>query len=104
MQGNLETVSNNTVELVGTYGGDLTHALSAWTSTSRDTPQEKLERIPQLLKFLAEHGHHTPFEKSTLHFLVRADTASHIHKLKHRIGVSINGESPRYKEVETSHY
>ena len=27
---------NNTVELLGFYGGDQTHAISAWTSTSRD--------------------------------------------------------------------
>ena len=92
--------NNNKVELVGYYGGDLTHALSAWTSTSRELNEEKQERIPGLLKFLAENGHNTPFEKSSLHFLVTCDTASHIHLLKHRIGVSINGESARYKELK----
>ena len=89
---------NNSVELLGHYGGDKTHAMSAWTSTSRDYETKKT-RMPALLKRLAEDGHHTPFEKSTLHFLVRCDTASHIHLLKHRIGVSINGESARYKEL-----
>ena len=49
---------------------------------------------------LAKDGHHTPFEKSSLHFLVDTDIASHIHLLKHRIGVSINGESARYKELK----
>jgi thymidylate synthase (FAD) len=49
---------------------------------------------------LADNGHHTPFEKSTLHFLVTCDQASHIHLLKHRIGVSINAESARYKELK----
>jgi len=48
---------------------------------------------------LADQGHHTPFEKSSLHFLVTVDQATHIHLLKHRIGVSINGESARYKEL-----
>lgn len=90
----------NTVELIGHYGSDLTHACSAWTSTSRELTPEKLERIPALLKMLADAGHHTPFEKSMLHFLVRVDTATHIHLLKHRIGVSINGESARYKELK----
>ena len=32
---------NNHVELVGTYGGDETHCLSAWTSTSRELTDEK---------------------------------------------------------------
>lgn len=90
----------NTVELIGHYGSDLTHACSAWTSTSRELTPEKMERVPALLKMLADAGHHTPFEKSMLHFLVRVDTATHIHLLKHRIGVSINGESARYKELK----
>jgi thymidylate synthase ThyX len=91
---------NNSVELIGHYGDDLTHALSAWTSTSRDITEEKRSRIGSLLEMLASEGHHTPFEKSTLHFLVTVDQATHIHLLKHRIGVSINGESARYKELK----
>lgn len=94
----------NTVELIGYYGSDEIHACSAWTSTSRDVTEEKRERIPKLLKMLAEAGHHTPFEKSSLHFLVNCDIASHIHLIKHRIGVSINGESARYKELKEDKY
>lgn len=93
-------MNKNTVELIGYYGNDLTHAMSAWTSTSRDLTEEKLERVPKLLKMLASEGHHTPFEKSHLHFLVNVDQATHIHLLKHRIGVPINGESARYKELK----
>lgn len=95
---------NNKIELLGYYGSDQVHACSAWTSTSRNLSDEKLERIPKLLKMLADAGHHTPFEKSSLHFLVDTDIASHIHLLKHRIGVSINGESARYKEIKEDKY
>ena len=91
---------NNTVELLGFYGSDEVHAQSAWTSTSRELTEEKVERIPGLLNMLAKEGHHSPFEKSSLHFLVNVDQATHIHLLKHRIGVSINGESARYKELK----
>lgn len=90
----------NTVELIGYYGDDKVHASSAWTSTSREITPEKEARIPALLQMLASEGHHTPFEKSSLHFLVNVDQATHIHLLKHRIGVSINGESARYKELK----
>lgn len=90
----------NTVELVGTYGSDETHALSAWTSTSRDLTDEKRGRMGKLLGMLGRDGHHTPFEKSSQHFLVTTDIATHIHILKHRIGVSFNGESARYKELK----
>jgi len=91
---------SNKVELLGHYGSDLIHAQSAWTSTSRDLTEEKIGRVDKLLTMLASEGHHTPFEKSGLHFLVTVDQATHIHLLKHRIGVSINGESARYKELK----
>jgi thymidylate synthase (FAD) len=91
---------NNKVELLGYYGSDTVHAQSAWTSTSRDLTEDKINRVGKLLKMLASEGHHTPFEKSSLHFLVTVDQATHIHLLKHRIGVSINGESARYKELK----
>jgi thymidylate synthase (FAD) len=91
---------SNSVELLGHYGSDTVHAQSAWTSTSRDLTEDKLARVDKLLKMLASEGHHTPFEKSGLHFLVNVDQATHIHLLKHRVGVSINGESARYKELK----
>jgi len=90
----------NKVELLGHYGGDLTHAQSAWTSTFRDIDEAKMTRMPSLLKMLAVSGHETPFEKSSLHFLVTTEIASHIHIIKHRIGTSVNGESSRYKELK----
>lgn len=100
--------NKNTVELLGYYGGDLTHACSAWTSTSRELDEEKLKRIPALLETLAKgsdgNSHGTPFEKSALHFLVTTDIASHIHIIKHRIAVPVNAESARYKELKEDKY
>jgi flavin-dependent thymidylate synthase len=95
---------DNKVELVGYYGGDEAHAMSAWTSTSRDLTEEKRTRIPSLLKMLAENGHETPFEKSSISFLVTTDIATHIQLCKHRIGLSINAESARYKELKDDKY
>jgi flavin-dependent thymidylate synthase len=95
---------SNSVELIGYYGSDTTHALSAWTSTSRELTDEKRNRIPQLLKMLAENEHHSVFEKSSLHFLVTTDVSSHIHLIKHRVGVSVNAESARYKELKDDKY
>lgn len=90
---------HNSVELIGWYGGDEVNACSAWTSTSRELTDEKRDRVPKLLKMLAENGHETPFEKSCVHFLVNTEIASHIHLLKHRIS-SLNAESARYKELK----
>ena len=60
-------------------------------------------RASDHLEFLCHHETQealTPFEKSSQHFLVTTDIATHIHILKHRIGVSVNGESARYKELK----
>jgi len=104
---------------MGYYGGDYTHALNAWQSTGHeygteletldidqrlprlfaDTVPHKKKSYSELLTMLAKDGHHTPFEASTLQFQVTADIASHIHCIKHRIGVSINAESARYKRL-----
>jgi flavin-dependent thymidylate synthase len=94
----------NEVELLGHYGSDEVIAQSAWTSTSREMTEGKCERIGKLLHMLASQGHHTPFEKTGLHFLVTTDIATHIQLLKHRIGVSINAESARYKELKEDKY
>jgi thymidylate synthase ThyX len=98
----LESTLANSVELLGFYGSDETHALSAWTSTSRDLPEEKRKRIGPLLTQLAKDGHLTPFEKSSLHFLVTSDIASHIHLLKHRIGVSCLAGSTSIQFLNTN--
>lgn len=110
----------NKVILLGYYGGDKTHALSAWQSTNialddfecnedinsriqilySETVKGKKRSTEDLLKMLASQSHHSPFEKSTLHFQICADIATHIHCLKHRVGISINSESARYKELE----
>jgi hypothetical protein len=95
---------DNRVELIGYYGGDEAHALSAWTSTSRELTEDKKSRIPSLLKMLAENGHETPFEKSSLHFLVTTEIATHVQILKSRIGCSVNAESARYKELKDDKY
>jgi flavin-dependent thymidylate synthase len=91
---------NNKIELIGTYGSDETHALSAWTSTSRELTEDKRGRMDKMLQMLAKEEHHSVFEKSALHFLITTELASHIHILKSRIGVSVNGESARYKELK----
>lgn len=97
----------NSVEYLGHYGSDETHALSAWTSTKRSLTPTKRKRIGKLLietLMGSDPAHTSPFEKSALHFLVTTDIATHIHILKHRIGVSVNAESARYKELNDNKF
>jgi thymidylate synthase (FAD) len=111
------THKSNHVELIGWYGGDDRHCLSAWQSTNlelgveldstdslaykkiyEETVKTKKKSPGELLKFLAEHNHTSPFRKSYLDFQVTADVACHLQSAKHRIGVEINSSSLRYKE------
>ncbi len=116
--------NQNLVTLLGYYGSDERVCLAAWNSTHQElgidlnnvvlferldklfqeTVRTKKKSPKELLEFLGKYGHETPFEKSLLDFQVTGDIASHIHLLKHRIGVSINSESARYKELQDKHY
>lgn len=94
---------NNSVELIGYYGSDEIIACSAWTSTSRDLTEEKKGRVDKLVHMLWRDGHHTPFEKGIVHFLVNTDIATHIQICKHRL-TNLNSESARYKELKEDKY
>lgn len=113
-------MTNNSVVMWQTCGGDISHALAAWQSTGTQyestdkyidlewlydiTQQNKTKSPEELLDMLASSGHFTPFEHSLITFQVTADIATHIQILKHRIGVSVNSESARYKELHTGYY
>jgi len=109
-------LSSTLIDIAGT---DKSFCLAAWQSTFKELGIEIPARIedridaifdylvktkkktPQeLLSMLADDKHHTPFEFCYIRFDVCADIATHIQCLKHRIGVSINTESARYKELE----
>jgi len=91
----------NAVTLLHFGAGDELHAAAGWASTGGLT-EEKRKRIPDFLMRLGKSvpRHTVPFEHSQITFLVTAEYASHIHQLKHRIGVSVNAESARYQEFK----
>lgn len=118
-------MSKNSATLVGYYGGDKTHSLAAWSSTYLElglelpnniedrvdvivddilSKNKKMRNVEQLLKYLGDNNHGSPFEFSFLHFLTTEDLKSHIHSIKHRIHAK-NSESSRYKErIEDKFY
>lgn len=113
---------NNEVILLDYLGSDELHAFNAWASTFAefdvDMPEDikkrlealisaihnngkKKKSIPELINFLAEHGHASPFRSSHFVFLMTEDIATHIHLLKHKVLVKHeNAESARYKELK----
>lgn len=119
---NLPNKHNNTVELIDYMGSDKMHSLAAWASTfaefDLDLPNDienrvdvivdhilnngkKKRSIQDLLQFLSENEHTSPFRFSSFVFACNTDIATHIQKLKHRVVLEAeNGESARYKELK----
>lgn len=117
---------NNKIELIDYMGSDKLHSLAAWASTfaefDLDLP-DKIENrvdkivdhilnngkrkksIEELVEFLAQHEHNSPFRFSSFVFAATTDIATHIQKLKHRVILEAeNGESARYKELQEDKY
>ena len=113
---------NNTVTLIDYIGSDKMHSLAAWASTfaELDIPMpddinmrvdalvdhilnngKRKRTIEDLLSYLAQNEHTSPFRFSSFIFAMTTDVATHIQKLKHTVILEAeNGESARYKEMQ----
>lgn len=95
-----------TIKLVQQVGGDQIIVAAAKVSTSGE---EALQFVDQdanfgLLNYLMKHRHGTPFEHSSLTFFVHAPIFVWREWHRHRIGVSFNEESGRYKTLDPVFY
>ena len=86
------------VELLGSYGSDLEVVNAARVSFHKraDTMSHKDEK---LIKYLAEHKHHSPFNHAFLSFRVKAPlyVAAQLHKHEY---MPVNSVSRRYVQTE----
>lgn len=98
------------VELIAIFGDDITPAEAAWYSTAKEVTEARRQRVPALLEHLAQGDppeglpHSVPFEHTLISFRITSEIASHIHMLKHRIGVSVSSQSQRYMELREDLY
>lgn len=113
---------NNRVELLDYMGSDKSHSLSAWASTFYDlelplpkdvkirvdqivdyimSKSKRMRSIEDLLQYLANENHESPFRMSSFMFGMTTDVATHIQKLKHAVVLEAeNAESAKYKELK----
>jgi thymidylate synthase (FAD) len=96
---NVEEVNEHqdSVELLYIDGNDERIAQAAWTSSTIDLTEERKSRVASLVHTLWKSGHTSPFEHSSITFRMIVNNSTHIQMLKHRIGVSFNVESARYR-------
>lgn len=98
------------VELIAIFGDDITPAEAAWYSTAKEVTDARIKRVPAMLEMLAQGEspdnlpHSVPFEHTLISFRVTSEIATHIHVLKHRIGVSVSSQSQRYMELRCDDY
>lgn len=97
--------SDITVELVDTMGGDWSVVAAAKVSTCGEDAvafanPNQAEANAGLINYLMSQRHGTPFEHSSLTFFVHAPIFVWRQWQRHRIGVSYNEESGRYRKLE----
>lgn len=95
-------IANLEVELMGSYGSDLEVVNAARVSFHKraNTMSPKDEK---LIKYLAEHKHHSPFNHAFMSFRVKAPlyVAAQLHKHEY---MPVNSVSRRYVQTEPEYF
>ena len=102
------------VTLLDSMGTDLTVANAARVSFNKKAQWEKFipgqgilelaERDKKLIRYLAKHGHWTPFGHATLSYHIKAPIFVARQLVKHQVGLVWNEVSRRYVEDEPEYW
>lgn len=94
------------VSLVDSMGDDLSVVRSARVSTLGDAAEEEvnIEKATGLINFLMRERHGSVFEHNTMTFRVSAPIFVWREHHRHRVGLSYNEESGRYKTLDPKFY
>jgi len=100
--------------LIDSMGTDLTVANAARVSFNKKAQWEKFipgqgilelaERDKKLIRYLAKHGHWTPFGHATLSYHIKAPIFVARQLVKHQVGLVWNEVSRRYVEDEPEYW
>lgn len=98
----IKFTSDITVKLIQSVGGDAMVCAAAKVSTSGEEAVKLVDEEANfgLIKYLLKHKHGTTTEHSSLTFFVHAPIFVFREMHRHRIGVSFNEESGRYKQLD----
>lgn len=77
-------------------------AEAAWVSSGFESNDQA--RVKGVINFLVANRHGTPFEHNSVTFRVKAPIFVWREFMRHRIGISYNEESGRYKQLEPEFY
>jgi thymidylate synthase (FAD) len=91
------------VELVDSMGSDATVANVARVSFAKSVKTLQDQDV-RLIKYLAKHGHWSPFAHCFVQFRIKAPIFVARQLVKHQVGLSWNEESRRYIDSEPEFY
>ena len=96
-------MDNKLVILVDSMGTDLSVVNAARVSFGKKH-DELTEGDKKLIKYLAKHGHWTPFGHATLSYHIKAPIFVARQLIKHQVGLTWNEVSRRYVDVTPDFY
>ena len=96
-------MSEMSVRVVDHMGSDLTVVNAARVSFGK-TVSEMSEKDTKLIRYLAKHGHWSPFGHCSVQFHVKAPIFVARQLVKHQIGLTWNEISRRYVDSEVEFY
>jgi thymidylate synthase (FAD) len=92
------------VELIDSMGGDVAIVNAARVSFAKESNLDEQGLLPEsdqkLIKYLATHGHWTPFAHAFLSFRIKAPIFVARQLVKHQVGLAWNEVSRRYVDEE----
>ena len=91
------------VKLIDSMGTDLSVVNAARVSFGKQK-EEISEGDKKLIKYLAEHGHWSPFAHCSAQFHIKAPVFVARQLVKHQVGLSWNEISRRYVDTEVEFY
>lgn len=94
--------SELTVNIEREMMDDIVVARAAWVSSGMASQDDA--KIEGLINFLMKNRHGTPFEHNSVTFFVKAPIFVWREFMRHRIGISYNEESGRYKQLAPDFY
>jgi len=92
------------VELLEIFGNDKMVANAARVSFGKEASNYSEDQNAKLIKYLAEHGHTSPFRHPQLQYRITCAIFVERQLFKHQVGLTANSISGRYVDFEDNYY
>ena len=92
------------VELLEIFGNDDMVANAARVSFGKEASNYTVEQNEKLIKYLAEHGHTSPFRHPQIQYRITCPIFVERQLFKHQVGLTANSISGRYVDFQDNYY